>query len=148
MVSCWTLIALSEFTDGDCAETRQDEHYLKQACLFTPLCIAEFIINVHEESPDYATFKKNMQEIGEFEDSFVGIIDRLIRTMHPKYKKAAEPVQADKAAVKDEKLHLFPGLALPNNPGWVSHCNYVMSTQHLTIFLPRAVFLNRVCSIF
>ncbi|KAI1311931.1 DEAH-box ATP-dependent RNA helicase prp22 [Mortierella claussenii] len=82
--------------------------------------VAEFVINVHEESPDYATFKENMQEIGEFSDSFVGNIDRLIRTMHPKNKKVSEPVMADKAAIKDEKTHRFPGLAIPNNPGWLS----------------------------
>ncbi|KAG0366770.1 DEAH-box ATP-dependent RNA helicase prp22 [Gamsiella multidivaricata] len=81
---------------------------------------AEFVISVHEESPDYTTFKKNMQEIGEFSDSFVGNIDRLIRTMHPKYKKAPEPAKVDETAIKDEKTHRFPGLALPNNPGWTA----------------------------
>jgi len=39
--------------------------------------------------------------------------------MHPKYKKAAEPTIADKAAVADEKAHKFPGLAIPDRPGWV-----------------------------
>lgn len=83
------------------------------------LLIAEFVIGMHEESPDYGTFKANIQEFGEFSDSFVGNLDRLIRTMHPKYKTAAEPAPVDKSAVKDEKAHRFPGLALPNNPTWV-----------------------------
>lgn len=39
--------------------------------------------------------------------------------MHPKYKKAAEPAVADKAAIADEKAHKFPGLAIPDRPGWV-----------------------------
>jgi hypothetical protein len=61
-----------------------------------------------------------MQEMGDFSDSFIGNIDRLIKTMHPKYKKEPEKVVVDKEAVRDEKVHKFPGLAIPNNPGWVS----------------------------
>ncbi|KAK3808611.1 MAG: P-loop containing nucleoside triphosphate hydrolase protein [Benniella sp.] len=80
--------------------------------------VAEYVISVHEDSPDYATFKKNMQGMGEFSDSFIGNIDRLIKTMHPKHKKAPEPAPADKDAIKDDKAHRFPGLAIPNNPAW------------------------------
>ncbi|KAF9439217.1 DEAH-box ATP-dependent RNA helicase prp22 [Entomortierella beljakovae] len=82
--------------------------------------VAEYVINLHEESTDYASFKKAMQELGEFSDSFTGNIDRLIKTMHPKFKKAPEIVDSDKSAVKDEKAHRFPGLAIPNNPGWMA----------------------------
>ncbi|KAF8921650.1 DEAH-box ATP-dependent RNA helicase prp22, partial [Haplosporangium bisporale] len=39
--------------------------------------------------------------------------------MHPRYKTAAEPAPVDKSAVKDEKAHRFPGLALPNNSSWM-----------------------------
>ncbi|KAF9316103.1 DEAH-box ATP-dependent RNA helicase prp22 [Podila horticola] len=63
--------------------------------------VAEFVIGMHEESPDYATFKANIQEIGEFSDSFVGNLDRLIRTMHPKNKKVTEPVPVDNAAMEE-----------------------------------------------
>ncbi|KAG0330526.1 DEAH-box ATP-dependent RNA helicase prp22 [Podila horticola] len=63
--------------------------------------VAEFVIGMHEESPDYATFKANIQEIGEFSDSFVGNLDRLIRTMNPKNKKVTEPVPVDNAAMEE-----------------------------------------------
>ncbi|KAG0345797.1 DEAH-box ATP-dependent RNA helicase prp22 [Podila humilis] len=82
--------------------------------------VAEFVIGMHEESPDYSTFKSEIQGIGEFSDSFVGNLDRLIRTMHPKFKKVAEPAPVDKTAAADEKSHRFPGLAMPNkNPAWM-----------------------------
>lgn len=60
-----------------------------------------------------------MQEIGEFSDSFIGNIDRLIKAMHPKHKKAPEPAPVDKDAMRDDKTHRFPGLAIPDNPSWV-----------------------------
>ncbi|KAF9586623.1 DEAH-box ATP-dependent RNA helicase prp22 [Lunasporangiospora selenospora] len=78
--------------------------------------VAEFVIDIHENSSDYATFKKEIQEMDDFSDSFVGNLDRLIRTMHPKHKKAAESVPIDKKAIADDKAHRFPGLALPNVP--------------------------------
>jgi hypothetical protein len=81
--------------------------------------LAEFIIHVHEKSADYTAFKDTLQDAGDFSPSFIGNLDRLIRTMHPKYKKAAEPTSADKAAVADQKAHKFPGLAIPDRPGWV-----------------------------
>ncbi|KAF9126717.1 DEAH-box ATP-dependent RNA helicase prp22 [Mortierella sp. 14UC] len=82
--------------------------------------VAEFIIHVHEKSADYTAFKDTLQDAGDFSPSFIGNLDRLIRTMHPKYKKAAEPTGADKAAVADQKAHQFPGLAIPDRPGWMA----------------------------
>ncbi|KAF9143643.1 DEAH-box ATP-dependent RNA helicase prp22 [Mortierella sp. GBA39] len=82
--------------------------------------IAEFIIHVHEKSADYTAFKDTLQDAGDFSPSFIGNLDRLIRTMHPKYKKAEEPTVADKAAIADEKSHKFPGLAIPDRPGWLA----------------------------
>ncbi|KAG0052532.1 DEAH-box ATP-dependent RNA helicase prp22 [Gryganskiella cystojenkinii] len=76
--------------------------------------VAEFIIHLHEEAKDYASFKRDVQEVADFSDSFVGNLDRLIKTMHPKNKKVAEPAPIDKAAIADEKAHRFPGLAMPN----------------------------------
>ncbi|KAF9095828.1 DEAH-box ATP-dependent RNA helicase prp22 [Mortierella sp. AD031] len=82
--------------------------------------VAEFIIHVHEKSADYTAFKDTLQDAGDFSPSFIGNLDRLIRTMHPKYRKAAEPTVADKAAVADQKAHRFPGLAIPDRPGWLA----------------------------
>ncbi|KAK3842037.1 MAG: P-loop containing nucleoside triphosphate hydrolase protein [Linnemannia gamsii] len=82
--------------------------------------VAEFIIHVHEKSADYTAFKDTLQDAGDFSPSFIGNLDRLIRTMHPKYKKAEEPTAADKAAVADQKAHKFPGLAIPDRPGWLA----------------------------
>ncbi|KAK5815340.1 P-loop containing nucleoside triphosphate hydrolase protein [Linnemannia elongata] len=81
--------------------------------------VAEFIIHVHEKSADYTAFKDTLQDAGDFSPSFIGNLDRLIRTMHPKYRKAEEPTVADKAAIADEKAHKFPGLAIPDRPGWM-----------------------------
>lgn len=82
--------------------------------------VAEFIIHVHEKSADYTAFKDTLQDAGDFSPSFIGNLDRLIRTMHPKYRKAEEPTVADKAAIADEKAHKFPGLAIPDRPGWMA----------------------------
>ncbi|KAG0062996.1 DEAH-box ATP-dependent RNA helicase prp22 [Linnemannia elongata] len=82
--------------------------------------VAEFIIHVHEKSADYTAFKDTLQDAGDFSPSFIGNLDRLIRTMHPKYRKADEPTVADKAAIADEKAHKFPGLAIPDRPGWMA----------------------------
>ncbi|KAG0230314.1 DEAH-box ATP-dependent RNA helicase prp22 [Actinomortierella wolfii] len=82
--------------------------------------IAQYVIHLHDKAKDYNDFKKEMQEQGDFSDSFVGNLDRLIRTMHPKYKKieAQNNRKADEDAIKDEKAHRFPGLAIPNSRGW------------------------------
>ncbi|KAF9912617.1 DEAH-box ATP-dependent RNA helicase prp22 [Linnemannia zychae] len=83
--------------------------------------VAEFIIHVHEKSADYTAFKDTLQDAGDFSPSFIGNLDRLIRTMHPKYKKKdAEPTGADKAAIADHKAHKFPGLAIPDRHGWMA----------------------------
>ncbi|OAQ29681.1 hypothetical protein K457DRAFT_481743 [Linnemannia elongata AG-77] len=82
--------------------------------------VAEFIIHVHEKSADYTAFKDTLQDAGDFSPSFIGNLDRLIRTMHPKYRKAEEPTVADKAAIADEKAHKFPGLAIPDRLGWMA----------------------------
>ncbi|KAF9162478.1 DEAH-box ATP-dependent RNA helicase prp22 [Actinomortierella ambigua] len=85
--------------------------------------IAKYVIHLHDQAKDYNAFKKDMQEQGDFSDSFAGNLDRLIRTMHPKYKKieaaaAEQRNQADESAIKDEKAHRFPGLAIPDTRGW------------------------------
>ncbi|GAA5968666.1 hypothetical protein JCM11641_007718 [Rhodosporidiobolus odoratus] len=89
--------------------------------------LAEFLIHLHGESKDFSGFKKKCGEVGaEFPDSFLQSVDRLILSMHPKYKKKkstvsastkGKAVAADGTAVGEEKqkqMRLFPGLAVPD----------------------------------
>ena len=81
---------------------------------------AEFLINLHEGSnQSLVAFKAKVKEIGlDFPDSFIENVDRLILSMHPKYKKRhakstdenAKPV--DSLSEIDRKRRLFPGLAV------------------------------------
>jgi ATP-dependent RNA helicase DHX8/PRP22 len=84
---------------------------------------AEFLINIHGESnQSLVAFKAQLKEIGlEFPDSFLESVDRLILSMHPKYKKhhaksakAMGKVKAIDAELSelDRKKRLFPGLAV------------------------------------
>ncbi|PFH52274.1 hypothetical protein AMATHDRAFT_74334 [Amanita thiersii Skay4041] len=89
---------------------------------------AEFLISLHEESKgDIELFKatlKNME--AGFSDSLVESVDRLILSMHPKYKKkrATKPINVDGKAMdteedgimseKERQKRMFPGLALKN----------------------------------
>jgi len=84
--------------------------------------LAEFIINLHSESnADLKVFKQKLVDMeAGFPDSFIETVDRLILTLHPKYKKKKTSEVADSApktdALPDEerKRRMFPGLALPN----------------------------------
>ena len=95
--------------------------------------LAEFLIHLHGESKDFKTFKQKCSDVGaEFPDSFLQAVDRLILSMHPKYKvkKAATAAakgkgKADGAAPaeavsedKQKQMRLFPGLALPDSD-WI-----------------------------
>jgi ATP-dependent RNA helicase DHX8/PRP22 len=81
---------------------------------------AEFLINLHDGSnQSLVAFKGKVKEIGlEFPDSFIENVDRLILSMHPKYKKHhAKPTNDKSKAVDslseiDRKRRLFPGLAV------------------------------------
>ncbi|GAA6013358.1 hypothetical protein JCM10207_000867 [Rhodosporidiobolus poonsookiae] len=91
--------------------------------------LAEFLIHLHGESKDFSGFKKKCAEVGaEFPDSFLQSVDRLILSMHPKYKikKAAAAAKgkgkdvakdAEGRVLSEEKqkqMRLFPGLAMPD----------------------------------
>ncbi|GAA5849607.1 hypothetical protein JCM9279_007287 [Rhodotorula babjevae] len=95
--------------------------------------LAEFLIHLHGESKDFKTFKQKCSDVGaEFPDSFLQAVDRLILSMHPKYKvkKAATAAAKGKGkadgtapaeAVSEDKqkqMRLFPGLALPDSD-WI-----------------------------
>ena len=69
--------------------------------------LAEFVIALHEQSKTIDVITSKLSEIGaDFPEWFVKNLDRLILTMHPKYKrKKKEPkTQARK----------FPGLSVPD----------------------------------
>lgn len=83
--------------------------------------LAEFVIDLHEQSKTLADFKEKLKQVGaDFPESFVENIDRLVLTLHPKHKKKSfsEADAKDKAGVddalheKDKQKRLFPGLAL------------------------------------
>jgi ATP-dependent RNA helicase DHX8/PRP22 len=82
---------------------------------------AEFLINLHDGSnKSLGTFKEKVKEIElEFPDSFIESVDRLILSMHPKYKKHHAKSTNGKAKAVDTELseldrkkRLFPGLAV------------------------------------
>ncbi|QRV94893.1 ATP-dependent RNA helicase DHX8 [Ceratobasidium sp. AG-Ba] len=82
--------------------------------------LAEFIISLHEQSKTQDAFKQKLKDVGaDFADSFVENLDRLILSMHPKYKrkkakKAKDGKAAQPAEESDKQRRMFPGLALPD----------------------------------
>ena len=63
----------------------------------------------------------------EFPESFINTLDRLIQKMNPKYKikgiikeESSEEEDNDFGYDPDEKAKEFPGLAMPDDPDWVS----------------------------
>ncbi|OQU97575.1 Helicase associated domain-containing protein [Cladophialophora immunda] len=85
--------------------------------------LAEFVIDQHEKcGGNLDKFKEALAGMGaEFPNSLVESIDRLIRTMHPKYKRVEkQPVQGNGTSDLDEldaigrKAKVFKGLAVPD----------------------------------
>ncbi|KAH9828688.1 P-loop containing nucleoside triphosphate hydrolase protein [Rhodofomes roseus] len=82
--------------------------------------LAEFVIDLHDQSKTLPEFKQKLKDVGaNFPDAFVGNVDRLILSMHPKHKKRAAPSDKENADVEagaldesDKKKRMFPGLAL------------------------------------
>ncbi|KAK4055451.1 DEAH-box ATP-dependent RNA helicase prp22 [Microbotryomycetes sp. JL221] len=96
--------------------------------------LAEFLIHLHSEAKSYDEFKQSVAQVGaQFPDSFLASVDRLILSMHPKYKKKNKNKTAkdgkngdsgtikandEKTVVDEDKLRqrrLFPGLAMPDS---------------------------------
>ena len=84
---------------------------------------------LHRKSKKYDVFASKLKELGDFPDTFITNLDRLILSMHPKYKKKSAKVangkgkdkdgageQGDKVfdEERDRQARLFPGLALPD----------------------------------
>ncbi|KAL0255471.1 hypothetical protein I308_100275 [Cryptococcus tetragattii IND107] len=89
--------------------------------------LAEFVIALHEQSKTTEAFQKKLNEIGaDFPEWFIKNLDRLIVTMHPKYKRKAAKMKAtgqsrksgDGQSIMDEQKQLqarkFPGLSMPD----------------------------------
>ena len=77
--------------------------------------LAEFIIAQHEGCASVDEFQRKLDAIGaEFPKSLVESVDRLVRTMHPKFKgKKGQNDAANGRAQDKEKV--FRGLAIPRS---------------------------------
>ncbi|KAF9055976.1 ATP-dependent RNA helicase DHX8 [Panaeolus papilionaceus] len=82
--------------------------------------MAEFIINLHEQSKqNLSNFKNSMKDSG-LPESLIENLDRLILTLNPKYKKAKKKTKSkgkekdveQEASELDKKKRMFPGLSL------------------------------------
>ncbi|RXK38857.1 ATP-dependent RNA helicase DHX8/PRP22 [Tremella mesenterica] len=96
--------------------------------------LAEFVIALHEQSKDAVAFQQKLAEIGaDFPEWFIKNLDRLIVTMHPKYKRKATKIKASRdkngngsGDVKDIVARKFPGLALPDQE-WTAADKYIQN---------------------
>ena len=80
--------------------------------------LAEFVIDQHAGAKGVADFKEQLEAMGaEFPQSLVESIDRLVLTLHPKYKNKNKSANGGKAAEdeddsRDRKTRVFKGLAI------------------------------------
>ena len=76
--------------------------------------LAEFIIAQHEGCASVDEFRKKLDAVGaEFPESLVESVDRLVRTMHPKYKGKGARNGASNGKI-EVKEKVFRGLAIPD----------------------------------
>src|SRR5579862_6489827 len=82
--------------------------------------LAEFIISQHSTCSSLPEFKKLLEELGaEFPRSLIESVDRLILTMHPKYKNVKKVKDEEESVIAsldeiEKKTRIFKGLALPD----------------------------------
>ncbi|KAH6862186.1 P-loop containing nucleoside triphosphate hydrolase protein [Alternaria alternata] len=83
--------------------------------------LAEFVIDQHAKCKGVTDFKNQLEAMGaEFPQSLVESIDRLILTLHPKYKNKGANVKEsgangeDGGDATDRKTRVFKGLAIPD----------------------------------
>lgn len=79
--------------------------------------LAEFIIAQHDAHKSLEEFQKKLESMGaEFPQSLIESVDRLVRTMHPKYKgtKNGGGQTENKARKQEDKTKVFRGLAMPD----------------------------------
>ncbi|EGP84568.1 uncharacterized protein MYCGRDRAFT_95942 [Zymoseptoria tritici IPO323] len=78
--------------------------------------IAEFVIAEHANSPDITTFTEKLSEF-DFPKSLTESIDRLIKTLHPKWRSTNSADGKDAGNGDDKsKSTTFKGLAIPDKP--------------------------------
>lgn len=80
--------------------------------------MAEFIIAQHAECNSLEEFQKKLEALGaDFPQSLIESVDRLVLTMHPKFKngRGSNGSQLKNGTSKaEEKTKVFKGLALPD----------------------------------
>ncbi|KAF4629948.1 hypothetical protein G7Y89_g8191 [Cudoniella acicularis] len=80
--------------------------------------LAEFVIAQHSECKTLEEFQKKLEAMGaDFPQSLIESIDRLVLTMHPKFKgkKSRNGDRSENGSRKtEEKTKIFRGLALPD----------------------------------
>ena len=85
--------------------------------------LAEFVIAQHSQCQSLPKFQAKMEELGaDFPPSLVESVDRLVLTMHPRYKGKVKghsmeiQVHRDSHGLDDveKKTRIFKGLAVPN----------------------------------
>ena len=92
-------------------------------------------VQLHEQGKSFDTFRSKLGEIGaDFPESFIKNLDRLIVTMHPRYKRRAAKAKAavnksGKGFVvangdRDLQARKFPGLSVPDQE-WKPVENYL-----------------------
>jgi ATP-dependent RNA helicase DHX8/PRP22 len=80
--------------------------------------LAEFIIHQHSACTSLPEFKEKLNGLGaDFPQTLIESIDRIILTLHPKYKKqktAANGNSKVQENERDRKARIFKGLAIPD----------------------------------
>ncbi|TVY78508.1 Pre-mRNA-splicing factor ATP-dependent RNA helicase prp22 [Lachnellula suecica] len=79
--------------------------------------LAEFIISKHEGCKNLDEFQQKLEGLGgDLPQSLIESVDRLVLTMHPKYKGAngRNGTSAENGSKVAEKTKVFKGLALPD----------------------------------
>ncbi|KAJ5030195.1 pre-mrna-splicing factor ATP-dependent rna helicase prp16 [Bipolaris maydis] len=106
--------------------------------------LAEFVIDQHADCKDVADFKKQLEDVGaEFPQSLVESIDRLILTLHPKYKNKGTGGKQGGANAEDDgdatsrKTRVFKGLAIPDK-----EVEYDLADEEPTNDAPQADALD------
>ncbi|KAL2833566.1 P-loop containing nucleoside triphosphate hydrolase protein [Aspergillus pseudoustus] len=87
--------------------------------------VAEFVVDMHLKCASFSDFKSQLEENGaEFPNSLLESVDRLVLTMHPKYKSRNQKQQEkesvgegddmDALNALEKKARVFKGLAVPD----------------------------------
>lgn len=77
--------------------------------------ISEYVMAEHAKCSDARDFRNKLSEF-DFPDSLADSIDRLIRTLHPKYKSNGHAKDIDSTPLrkKEDRNEKFKGLAIPD----------------------------------